>query len=142
MPKCIGSSVHENQVPMSNLLLRRDETHGVSLGSKTNNNAFRQHTSCCPAILVTLIKFGKCIEKSQRSKTVVKHKNICLSWLPVSKKMLIFLLTPPQCLLNNLTYKLTWKWVKAIFIICMNRAIEKLLMHTHRKSINPQNKSW
>ena len=33
--------------------------------------------------------------------------------------------TQPQCLLNILAWKLSKNWVKVIFVICMNRAIEK-----------------
>ena len=42
-----------------------------------------------------------------------------------SMKMLHFILTPPKCLLNILVQKLSRKYVKVIFVIYMNRAIEK-----------------
>ena len=51
--------------------------------------------------------------------------------------------TQPQCLLNILAWKLSKNWVKVIFVICMNRAIEKcakLLFKSHRKLRNSQNK--
>ena len=59
-------------------------------------------------------------------------------------KMLTFILTPPWCLLNILAQKLSRNWVKAIDVICMNRAIQKctkLTFQTYRKLRNPP-KKW